>query len=143
MTLARIALPSGRSIELSSVQLSSTYGGMLEGYPHGRWNDRLLERLLRNTEQARPGTPVHLVTPVREYPDTSAGGFGPVELLPAVTCVGSFESHPVDPQLVQVLHRSTLTVIWFQATPDMPSDDAPDDGLRGIRWDELAKDYEL
>lgn len=39
MPLSRIALSSGRSIELTELRMSSTYGGMLEGYPCKRIND--------------------------------------------------------------------------------------------------------
>ncbi|MCX4761753.1 hypothetical protein OG562_12360 [Streptomyces sp. NBC_01275] len=142
MALAHIVLASGRSIELMAVQLSSTHGGMLEGYPFRRWNDLQVERLLRSVEKDHASRPVHLVPPVRELPDVPAGGFGPVELLPAVTCVGSFTSYPVDPDLDTVLHHSALTVIWFQATPDIPSGEDADHGLRNVRWDDTARDFE-
>lgn len=36
MTLARITLDSGRDIELTELKISSTYGGLLEGYPNAR-----------------------------------------------------------------------------------------------------------
>ncbi len=142
MALAHIVLTSGRSIELSDVRLSSTYGGMLEGYPFRRWNDLKLERLLRSVEKDRLSIPVHLVAPVRELPDLPAGGFGPVEMLPAVTCVGSFTSQPIDPERESVLHYSALTVVWFQATPDIPSGEDADHGLRSLCWDDAARDFE-
>ncbi|MFJ1805660.1 MULTISPECIES: hypothetical protein [unclassified Streptomyces] len=143
MALAHVVLTSGRSIELSEVRLSSTYGGMLEGYPFRRWNDLKLEHLLRSVEKDRPSVPVYLVAPVRELPDLPAGGFGPVELLPAVTCVGSFASHPIDPERESVLHYSALTVVWFQETPDIPSGEDADHGLRSLCWDDTARDFEL
>ncbi|MEU8514601.1 hypothetical protein AB0C76_23840 [Kitasatospora sp. NPDC048722] len=142
MTLARLSLASGRSIELSDVRLSSTYGGMLEGYPFRRLNDLKVQRLLKRAADEWPSVPVHLIEPVRELPDLPAGGFGAVELLPAVTCVGSFSSRPVDPGLSSVSYYSVLTVVWFQATPGVPSDDAGS-GLRGLPWDSIAKDFEL
>ncbi|MFF3327830.1 hypothetical protein [Streptomyces sp. NPDC002889] len=143
MALAHIVLSSGRLIKLSEVRLSSTYGGMLEGYPSQRWNDLKLENLLRNAEKASPSAPVHLLAPVREYPDLPAGGFGPVELLPAVTCVGSFTSQPIDPERDSGLHHSALTVVWFQETPGIPSGEDADHALRSIFWDNLARDSEL
>lgn len=142
MALAHMVLSSGRSIELSEIRMSSTYGGMLEGYPFQRWNDIKLEHLVKSAEKARPLGPVHLVEPARELPDLPAGGFGPVELLPAVTCVGSFTSHPIDPESASVLHHSALTVLWFQEAPVVPSEEAADHGLLGIRWNDLAKDFE-
>lgn len=117
---------------------------MLEGYPFRRWNDMKLDGLLRSIAGERPSVPVHLVPPVRDMPegDVPAGAFGPVELLPAVTCVGSFTSYPVDPERDSVLHHSTLTVVWFQASPAVPSGEDADQGLRGVRWDEVARDVE-
>ncbi|MFD0328280.1 hypothetical protein ACFQZC_08695 [Streptacidiphilus monticola] len=42
-----------------------------------------------------------------------------------------------------MLHCSALTVVWFQTTPHVPTGEHADFTLRGIPWDELAKDYEL
>ncbi|MFC5911392.1 hypothetical protein [Streptacidiphilus monticola] len=86
---------------------------------------------------------MHLVPPHRVYPDQPAGPFGPVEVLPAGACIGAFRSKPVAPDLDPVLHCSALTVVWFQTTPHVPTGEHADFTLRGIPWDELAKDYEL
>lgn len=143
MPLSHITLSSGRSIELTELRMSSTYGGMLEGYPCKPVNDMRVSGLQRQAERSFPSTPVHLVRPSREYPDESAGAFGPVEVLPSVACIGVFRSTPVAPELDPVLHRSSLSVVWFQRVLDVPSGEEADLALRGIRWEELAKDYEL
>ncbi|MGW9211290.1 hypothetical protein ACWGR4_30460 [Embleya sp. NPDC055664] len=143
MSLSRIVLSSGRSIELTELRMSSTYGGMLEGYPCKPVNDMKVRSLQRQAERAFPSTPVHLIPPSREYPDQAAGAFGPVEVLPAVACVGAFRSTAVALELDPVLHRSALTVIWFQTGLDVPSGKDADLVLRSIRWEELAQDHEL
>lgn len=143
MTLARLTLSSGRTVALSELRLSSTYGGMLEGYPFQRLNDLKLKNLLVTAEKTFPGSPVHLVTPPREYPDSSAGAFGPVELLPAVTCIGSFTSKSIEPANNPLLHRSTLTIVWLQATPTVPGSDGAEPALITVPWESLAKDFEL
>ncbi|SEQ54443.1 hypothetical protein SAMN04487983_100633 [Streptomyces sp. yr375] len=143
MSLSHLVLSSGRSIALTELRMSSTYGGMLEGYPCKRINDMKVGSLQRQAEHAFSYTPVHLVPPSREYPDQTVGAFGPVEVLPSVVCIGVFGSTAVDPELDPVLHRSALVVAWFQATADVPSGEDADLALRSIRWEELAKDYEL
>ncbi|MFB6630663.1 hypothetical protein ACFCWY_12255 [Streptomyces sp. NPDC056362] len=143
MSLSHIALSSGRSIELTELRMSSTYGGMLEGYPCKPINDMKVRGLQRQAERAFPSTPVHLVPPSCEYPDQTAGAFGPVEVLPSVACIGAFRSTAVAPELDSVLHRSALTMVWFQAGLDVPSGEDADLVLRSIRWEELAQDYEL
>jgi hypothetical protein len=145
MSLSHVNLSSGRTVDLTELRLSSTYGGVLEGYPCRRLNDLSVSGLERGARAAHPHTPVHLVPPAREYPDgdRSLGPFGPVEVLPAVRCVGVFESTPVDPDLDPVLHRSALVVAWYQADPGVPSGDRADRGLRDLPWDDLARDVEL
>jgi hypothetical protein len=143
MSLARVVLTTGRNVDLSELRLSSTYGGMLEGYPCKLVNEMKIQGLLRSAEREFPSTPVHLVPPPREYPDQYAGGFGPVEVMPSVACVGSFRSTSLDPTLDPVLHRSALTVIWFQPTTQVPSGCDAEEALRDLAWDELARDYEL
>ncbi|MGW6394142.1 hypothetical protein ACWFR1_27405 [Streptomyces sp. NPDC055103] len=139
MSLGHIVLLSGRRIRLTDLRMSSTYGGMLEGYPCKRINDLKVSWLQRQAERAFPSTPVHLVPPSREYPDETAGAFGPVEVLPSVACVGVFDSTA----LVPAMDGSKLVVAWFQPAPEVPAGEDADLALRGIRWEELAQDYEL
>ena len=143
MALARVVLASGRPIDLSDLRMSSTYGGLLEGYPCKPLNDARIDGLLRSAEHAFPGAPVHLVTPPREYPDQYAGAFGPVEVLPAVTCVGSFRSTSLEPAHDRALYRSRLTVVWFQPTAHVPSGHDAETGLLDVAWERLATDEEL
>jgi hypothetical protein len=143
MSLSRVILSSGRLVELSELRLSSTYGGMLEGYPCRLVNTMKTNGLLRAAEREFPGTPVHLVPPRVEYPDRTSGAFGPVEVLPAVACVGFFRSTAIHPGHDPVLYRSALALAWFQPTPAAPSGEDADAGLREVRWEELATDYEL
>lgn len=143
MSLARVILTTGRSVDLSELRFSSTYGGMLEGYPCKPVNETKIQGLLRSAEREFPAMPVHLVPPPREYPDQYAGGFGPVEMIPSVACVGSFRSTALNPAHDPVLYRSALTVVWFQPTTQVPSGCAAEAALREVPWEELAKDYEL
>ncbi|WP_017593049.1 hypothetical protein [Nocardiopsis potens] len=143
MPPTRLTLASGRPVELTELRLTSTYGAMPEGYPCGPVNEMRIRGLLRAAEDAFPSAPVHLVPPSRTYPDQSPGGFGPVELLPAVACTGSFRSAPVGPGRDPALYRSSLTVVWFQGAPEAPSAARADPALRGLRWEELARDLEI
>ncbi|MFI2377896.1 hypothetical protein ACH5AO_22970 [Streptomyces sp. NPDC018964] len=143
MSLTRVLLDSGRSVDLSELRMSSTYGGMLEGYPCKPLDDRKIDRLLRSAERAFPGAPVHLIPPPREYPDQYAGTFGPVEVLPTVTCVGSFRSEALDPAHDRSLYRSRLTVVRFQPSPRVPSGRDAEPSLRDLSWERPAEDEEL
>ncbi|WAL65902.1 hypothetical protein ORV05_34450 [Amycolatopsis cynarae] len=145
MTLTQVTLNSGRDIELTRLDVFSTYDGMLEGYPCKLINDHLLARL---TERDQPGyrsQPIHVITPPRSYPypDSEPLAFGPVEELPRVYCRASFRSSPVRAELDQVLHRSWLTVVWFQNDLTSPVAEFVNAAVATLAWDEFAEDYEL
>ncbi|MEW1890622.1 hypothetical protein [Streptomyces sp. NPDC085659] len=147
MSLSRMVLPSGRSVDLTEIRMSSTYAGFLEGYPCRAANEMVVRGLQWQAEQAFPGTPTHLVPPRLTYRDEDRGepptAFGPVVELPPVACVGLFRSTVIAPALDPVLHRSSLAVVWFQTPLSVPTDESAAPGLHDLNWDELAGDYEL
>ncbi|MFJ6646747.1 hypothetical protein ACIQPS_13955 [Streptomyces sp. NPDC091290] len=143
MSLTRVILASGRALDLTELRMTSTYGGMLEGYPCKLVNDMAIRGLMNTARQTHPSSQVHLVPPHPDRHDQQAGPFGPVEILPPVACVGSFRSTALDPAHDPVLHRSSLTVVWFQPTPRVPSGKNGEEALRGIDWEGLAEDFEL
>jgi hypothetical protein len=145
MALARITLDSGRDVELTSLEISSTYDGMLEGYPCALINDRLLARLARRRESSHASQPVHVIDPPRSRPDAGSARlpFGPVERLPPVYCRASLRSRRVDEELDDVLHRSWLTVVWFQDDLARPVAECVAAAVADLAWEGLAEDYEL
>ncbi|RSN63896.1 MULTISPECIES: hypothetical protein [Actinomadura] len=146
MTLARIRLGSGREIGLDRLQIHSTYGGLLEGYPNPSMNDRILTSLGERREfRYRTAPPVHLIDPPRTnpYPDERPLSFGPVEVLPPVCCVGFFDSSRIAADLDEVLHRSWLDVVWFQDDIAGPTVESVTAAVVDLPWDDLAEDYEL
>lgn len=145
MSLASIVLASGHDIRLNYLEVHSTYGGMLEGYPCARINDRKLAAVAATPQTAYWTPPVHLIIPPRHMPEAEAGSarlpFGPVEILPAVYCRGRFSSHPITEELG--LYRSYLTVVWFQEDLDTTPAEFVTAAVRHLAWDELAEDSEL
>lgn len=134
-------------LRLIHVEIGRTYGGLLEGLPSKRFNDRKIQRLV---EGAR-SSPVHLVEPPRlalghlrgsseTYgPDTF---LGPLEELPPVHCAGLFEgpmtSKVTAPDFDHWL--TELTIVWFQqpSTALIHPDLVPQ--LLAVPWDALARD---
>ncbi|GLW73109.1 hypothetical protein Kpho02_54080 [Kitasatospora phosalacinea] len=138
MSLTRVLLTSGRSIRLDEVRMSSTYGGLLEGYPCRRVNDWSIRSLRDAAVRQYPSLPVHLVEPVRELPeDGHRGLMGPEERLPLVRCVGLFSSHPVGRDDADF---SQLVVAWYQPGPELADLAAAVPGLAELPWDGLARD---
>jgi hypothetical protein len=146
MALARISLACGRSVELTTMTISSTYGGLLEGYPNARMNDALIDRLSRRHEPVRWSPPAHVITPPRSRPepgqDPTRMPFGPVEMLPPVYCEGFFRSGPIEEALDPVLHESRLMVVWFQEDLARPVADFAAAAVHELAWHDLAEDSE-
>ncbi|WP_399881812.1 hypothetical protein ACGH7X_04395 [Streptomyces sp. BBFR51] len=142
MSLSRITLSSRRSIALAELRLSSTYDGLLEGVPTKRVNEGIVAGRLRVAREAYPGWPVHLIPPELTETGRTTRLDEPIEHLPAVACVGAFESDEIDPAHDSGWYFSALVVVWFQHTPDPPSNDDAPAALRELPWQELAKDFE-
>jgi hypothetical protein len=145
VTLAWIPLASGHDVELTHLEIFSTYGGMLEGYLNARSNDPLPSALSKRRESAYWTPPVHVITPPRSYPETESTHlpFGPVEVLPGTYCRGAFRSDRIDEQLDDVLYRSYLTVVWFQEGLDGTVTEFVAAALSSLQWEQLAEDNEL
>jgi len=151
VTIAWITLASGHDVELTGLEISATYGGMLEGYPCAPVNDRLLASSAKRRESAYWSPPVHVVEPPRRYPEpeSRAGSgsgrlaFGPVEILPAVYCRADFCGSRIDEELDDVLFRSYLTVVWFQEDLASPIAEFVTAAVSDLAWDRLAEDREL
>lgn len=145
MTLAWITLASGRDLELSHLEIFSTYGALLEGYPCAMINDRLLSALAKRGESAYWTPPVHVITPPRTYPEPESAhlAFGPVEVLPGTYCRGTFQSNRIDEQLDDFLYRSYLRVVWFQESLDATVAEFVTAALSGLDWERFAEDSEL
>jgi hypothetical protein len=145
MILARINLVSGRNIDLIHLELTSTYAGMLEGYPNARMNDAKLKYLAQRRESKYAAPPRYLITPPRRYPNPTTGSwpFGPIEELPSLYCVALFHSDRINQQLNPVLYRSRLEVVWFQENIASPVAGFVTAAVRDLAWDGLAEDYEL
>ncbi|MET7403084.1 hypothetical protein ABZS66_57350 [Dactylosporangium sp. NPDC005572] len=146
MVLARMELGSGREIKLSELHLKSTYGGLIEGYPMARLNDMKVAGLAEQAGRLLPHAPVHVVEPLRTRPEQDSGTaspFGPLELLPAVICMGRFSSGPINPGFDPVLHYSRLVIVWFQDNATVPAGRDIPAGLRDVRWEDWAQDEEI
>jgi hypothetical protein len=135
--VTQVVLRSGRDIALVRLEISSTYGSFLEGYPCARVNDRMILGPARQRQQRFGGVPGHVIEPERTYPDPAErpGPWEPVELLPAFTCTGLFRSHPVDPAADTVLNDSRLAVTWFQYDLSTPVAQFVDAALTGADLD--------
>jgi hypothetical protein len=71
------------------------------------------------------------------------GSFGPVEKLPGVICTASFVSHPVGEDLDSLMHRSWLTVVWFQDSIDDPVERFVSAAVADLEWERLAEDVDV
>jgi hypothetical protein len=141
VALSSITLISHRTIGLTDLRLSSTYGGLLVGSPTKEVNDRTIQYRVDAAQRAYTRFPVHLVPPQRTLTGRETRRGEPVEELPAVACMGVFDSSEIDPAHDDGWWYSLLTVVWFQSELRIPGPDYAPPGLRELAWEELAKDF--
>src|SRR5688572_16717840 len=157
----RIFLNTGREISLVSLQQSQTYYGALCGFPYRMLNARKVSEVLAEARKLclKEQAP-YLVPPVIEpislppvhpasmkaiqaktrmtaeqYVEFRAGWHH--ERLPAVTCIGVFDSVGLNSSDSEPY--SSMTIVWFQKEFALPIDDGVLSQIRRRDWDSLAK----
>jgi len=126
----------GHRATVDVVEMRKVYGGLLDGLPTERLNDRVLRGCVAAAERSFPGRPVHLVGPPRTPIDYDGlYPFGTPERLPPVACTARFTSPSCARDMS--LDGSVLVIVWFQETMAFPCDS---DRFASLPWRELAAD---
>lgn len=136
-------LRSGRTVRLRDLRQRGTYEGLLEGLPTSERNKRLMASLLRDEAHALYAVPAYLIAPLEQairLPEGESYPFGTPAALPAITCVGRFDS--LSPTATGSGDASGLVVIWFQEEFQYPPPSDIVASLQLIDWDAHAGNYE-
>lgn len=140
-TSGELELSSGHRLSLRELRQYRTYEGWLEGLPTVEWNQQHLEKLVKSQrDKPYPGDPL-LIQPTEapiEYRQGQRYPFGTPSALPAVTCIGRYES--LSPARDHAGDYSGLVVIWFQEEFAFPIDPIVISQLLAIDWERHATD---
>jgi hypothetical protein len=143
-----ISLPGERRITLKSLTQELTYGGLLVGTPTSEINDRKLQSTIDRVskEAAALGHAPFLVPPARRGFLREPGDMATIqrgsripEWMPAVTCIGRFDSLPAKDRR---MHGSQLVIVWLQDDYALPISQSALQAIRGIDWTSHAVDFE-
>ncbi|WP_406699853.1 hypothetical protein V5E97_13490 [Singulisphaera sp. Ch08] len=141
----QLDLPSGRRLYLCELRQYLTYEGLLEGLPTVERNKKCLEQLVANHRGKLYAGEPYLVrpteTPIEYNRDGKPYPFGIPSALPAVTCIGRFESR--QPARNESSDQSTLVIIWFQDEFAFPIDPSVVVQILAIDWETHAADTDF
>jgi hypothetical protein len=129
-----IILRSGRRVLLYELHQVLTYDGLREGLPTLEMNKAMMEDLVAERHgKPYPVGPVCLIKPEQRLIDYfKKYAFGVPAILPAVTCMGRFESRETP------ITHSGLVIIWYQEQFAFPIDPAVIEKMECIDWERLA-----
>ena len=139
MPILDLTLADGRKVWAESVHVTSTYAGLIEGYPRKPSNDQRISDLPETAAEMFGVNTVHVLEPPRR-PGTRPlpSSLPPAEYLPNCTVMAEFVSLPID----EANHASTLILCWFQEEPfPVPSDEIRLQ-IEALPWNTLALDFE-
>ena len=141
-SVCKLVVESGTVIRMCSFFLTSTYDGLLAGFPGRRRNAELVGLAVERAQQLWRGVPVQLIEPhpvlyiPRQNPVPGPDGreYG---YLPSFACAGRFQGEPANLDA----DHSELAIVWLQEeVPPLVDFDATEK-IRRLRWAELVKDY--
>lgn len=145
----QIILNSGRTIKLTRLTQWQTYEGLLVGLPD--YNPTVAEILCNEFKLDHGHTIIidasAVPLPISEetkdyYRNHSLWRHMPQSFtsLAPITCVGKFESAPIDGD---TFDGSMLNMIWFQQQYAMPIAAPMLDKIKAVDWDILAEKFEF
>lgn len=140
MAVVSVELSCGRPIRASSLHISETYSGLLEGLPSAQMNEFIIDTIRSRVQKIFSGDwPVELIDPIRRTEQRKNDRRSrPVEYLPRFWMASRFESLPIG----SANHGSAAIVIWFQDDPmPCPGESALAE-LRRLDWTAIARDFE-
>ncbi len=129
-------LACGTVISLTNIDQSTTYGGMLEGYPNSEMNAAIIARCMQRAEK-KYGQKPYLIAPIekpnsREMP----AGKRPWIELPRISCTADFFSQSFGE------FGSSLTVCWYQDDFAFPIASSVLEELHRLVWREHARPHD-
>jgi hypothetical protein len=134
-------LPSGRRLYLRELRQYLTYEGLLEGLPTAEGNKQKLARLVAEFKNRPYAGQPYLIRPretLLDYDSPEPYPFGAPSALPAITCIGRFDS--LLPARDRHSDLSGLIVIWFQEEFAFPIDSGVLAEMLAIDWESHAAD---
>ena len=139
-------LADGRKVRLTSLHQYRTYDGVLCGFPDTdevrAWPIEGAVRMAERLHECEPSR-IAILPPELMLSTVTRSRKGKreeatVEFLPAVCSIGTFESKT--PVAYPDADGSELVVVWFQGAFGPPEAGHVTDCIRGVAWDEFARD---
>ncbi len=138
----KVTLYTGRTITMSSIRQSLTYGGMIEGVPRSkeiydyeinpRIDDRtyILHAPVREWDLFKnlPESPNSISYYIENPPIT----------LPRIKCSANFNSGPIVREGIEENGISFIDLVWYQHEWAMPIAPEVMERLKAFDWDNLA-----
>lgn len=129
---------NGREFHLDGFHCGATYGGLLEGSPTTRVNERLKAAALEVASRLWGPRKVWERT-VTAHDLIVGTPRENSEWLPAIQCYAWLHSAPLDPKY----DGSELVIVWYQRELPTSVTDAVASVLREVPWGVEAQDYDL
>ncbi len=109
------------NVTIKSIKQWHTYGGLLEGIPTDKLNERIINRVKKEAKEFSGIEETYLIEPKQKPIDYEGKyPFGSPASLPRVTCVAELWHHDVFKNKDKMF--SSLCIIWFQEDYAFPID---------------------
>lgn len=108
-----LIIETNKEVTIKRIEQWHTYGGLLEGIPTDKMNERIIDRTKKETEEFFGMKEIFLIAP-KQTPIDYDGKypFGNPASLPGVTCVAELWHNDVFRDTDKMF--SSLCIIWFQ-----------------------------
>lgn len=127
-------LISGRLVNIESLHITETYGGLLEGYPNSEINEEVIENAQTMMADCWGSRRTHIVSPTFFRHESGHLFLPPWLCLAWLSC-----AEPINSEFM----GSELVVIWFvHDVHSMPIEQMVNGAVQRLDWESLAADFD-
>ncbi|NUM35668.1 MAG: hypothetical protein HUU50_14065 [Candidatus Brocadiae bacterium] len=131
-----IELKCGRSVYISDFDYTRTYGGLIEGMPNEKLNNKIIECAMIRMQLIWGKRKTHLIPPKIDTSDPKHPSLPSTQLTAYIVC-----NDPVNNNYM----GSELVIVWYIKDEDFESSSMRDvtaAALNSINWNDLAQDFD-
>ena len=138
---SNLIIKTNKDVTIKSIKQWHTYGGLLEGIPTDKLNERIINRTKKEAKEFSGIEEIYLIEPKQKPIDYDGKyPFGNPASLPGVTCIAELWHNDVFKNTDKMF--SSLCIIWFQDDYAFPIEEDILNKIKEIPFSKVCGEFD-
>tara|TARA_Y100000815_G_C12973061_1_gene361197 strand:+ start:92 stop:517 length:426 start_codon:yes stop_codon:yes gene_type:complete len=138
---SNLIIETNKNVTIKRIKQWHTYGGLLEGIPTDKLNERIINRTKKQAKEFSGMEEIYLIEPKQKPIDYDGKyPFGNPASLPGVTCIAELWHNDVFKNPDKMF--SSLCIIWFQEDYAFPIEENILNSIKEIPFSKICGEFD-